>query len=154
MVLGSWDQAPCRAPCSAGSLLLPLSFSLKQINYLMRQRERERRRMGDSEWAGHWGYFSKQVSAWKRGVGVAAGKARSLMLILLLSTTYKCSCWGKKRKHCCPQDPREEWRKGKDKQNRPGVVPYQQRRRKTKKTPAQHPRASATIMTGEWHLSG
>ena len=53
MVLGSWDQAPCRAPCSAGSLLLPLSFSLKQINYLMRQRERERRRMGDSEWAGH-----------------------------------------------------------------------------------------------------
>ena len=23
-ILGSWDRAPCRAPCSAGSLLLPL----------------------------------------------------------------------------------------------------------------------------------
>jgi len=41
MVPGSWDRAPHRAPCSAGSLLLPLplllpllmlSLSLSQIN--------------------------------------------------------------------------------------------------------------------------
>ena len=28
MILGSWDRAPHRAPCSAGSLLLPLPLPL------------------------------------------------------------------------------------------------------------------------------
>ena len=32
MVPGSWDQAPHRAPCSAGDLLLSLVLSLCQVN--------------------------------------------------------------------------------------------------------------------------
>ena len=28
MILGSWDQAPCQATCSVGSLLLPLPLPL------------------------------------------------------------------------------------------------------------------------------
>ena len=31
MISGSWDRAPCRAPCSVGSLLLPLPLTFSPI---------------------------------------------------------------------------------------------------------------------------
>ena len=43
MISGSWDRAPCWAPCSAGSLLLPLplllppAHALSQINTILKK---------------------------------------------------------------------------------------------------------------------
>ena len=45
MISGSWDRAPCQAPCSVGSLLLPLplpaapsacALNLYQINRILK----------------------------------------------------------------------------------------------------------------------